>query len=78
MVEISQKKKLSFAGPFTFCTYFFPEFLQSRVEVPVLGIVTGGVAGFVTLLILTLMVLCLLHKDKTKIIGTHWLVSISI
>ncbi|XP_026994527.2 transmembrane protein 25 isoform X3 [Tachysurus fulvidraco] len=44
------------------------EFLQSRVEVPVLGIVTGGVAGFVTLLILTLMVLCLLHKDKSKII----------
>ncbi|XP_053503871.1 transmembrane protein 25 [Ictalurus furcatus] len=44
------------------------EFLQSRVEVPVLGIVTGGVAGFVTLLILTLMVLCLLHKGKTKII----------
>ncbi|XP_053095628.1 transmembrane protein 25 isoform X1 [Pangasianodon hypophthalmus] len=44
------------------------EFLQSRVEVPMLGIVTGGVAGFVTLLILTLMVLCLLHKDKTKVI----------
>ncbi|KAI4897709.1 hypothetical protein NFI96_012942 [Prochilodus magdalenae] len=44
------------------------EFLQSRVEVPMLGIVTGGVAGFVTLLILTLMVLCLLHKDKGKAI----------
>ncbi|XP_062872602.1 transmembrane protein 25 [Trichomycterus rosablanca] len=44
------------------------EFLQSRVEVPVLGIVTGGVAGFVTLLILTLMVLCLLHKDKSKVL----------
>ncbi|XP_076833041.1 transmembrane protein 25 isoform X2 [Brachyhypopomus gauderio] len=44
------------------------EFLQSRVEVPMLGIVTGGVAGFVTLLILTLMVLCLLYKDKSKII----------
>ncbi|XP_041919649.1 transmembrane protein 25 isoform X1 [Alosa sapidissima] len=40
------------------------EFLQSRVEVPVLGIVTGGVLGFVTLLILTLIVLCLLHKGK--------------
>ncbi|XP_066539193.1 transmembrane protein 25 [Hoplias malabaricus] len=44
------------------------EFLQSRVEVPMLGIVTGGVAGFLTLLILTLMVLCLLHKDKAKTI----------
>ncbi|KAL7825371.1 hypothetical protein AOLI_G00325780 [Acnodon oligacanthus] len=44
------------------------EFLQSRVEVPMLGIVTGGVAGFITLLILTLMVLCLLHKDKGKAI----------
>lgn len=54
----------------TFCAYFQPDFLQSRVEVPMIGIVTGGVAGFVTLLILTLMVLCLLHKDKTKIIGT--------
>uniref|UniRef100_A0AAY4AU24 Ig-like domain-containing protein n=1 Tax=Denticeps clupeoides TaxID=299321 RepID=A0AAY4AU24_9TELE len=42
------------------------EFLQSRVEVPVLGIVTGGVLGFVTLLILTLIVLCLLHKGKGK------------
>uniref|UniRef100_A0A3B1K3F1 Ig-like domain-containing protein n=1 Tax=Astyanax mexicanus TaxID=7994 RepID=A0A3B1K3F1_ASTMX len=46
------------------------EFLQSRVEVPMLGIVTGGVVGFITLLILTLMVLCLLQKDKGKAIGT--------
>ncbi|KAG9265336.1 transmembrane protein 25 [Astyanax mexicanus] len=44
------------------------EFLQSRVEVPMLGIVTGGVVGFITLLILTLMVLCLLQKDKGKAI----------
>ncbi|XP_016096596.1 transmembrane protein 25 [Sinocyclocheilus grahami] len=42
------------------------EFLQSRVEVPVFGIVTGGVAGFITLLIFTLMVFFLLQKDKTK------------
>ncbi|KAK1786210.1 hypothetical protein P4O66_017917, partial [Electrophorus voltai] len=52
------------------------EFLQSRVEVPMLGIVTGGVAGFVTLLILTLMVLCLLYKDKSKVIGTKALLLI--
>ncbi|XP_050985645.1 transmembrane protein 25 isoform X2 [Labeo rohita] len=44
------------------------EFLQSRVEVPVFGIVTGGVAGFITLLIFTLMVFFLLQKDKTKAI----------
>uniref|UniRef100_A0A8C7UUZ5 Ig-like domain-containing protein n=1 Tax=Oncorhynchus mykiss TaxID=8022 RepID=A0A8C7UUZ5_ONCMY len=37
-------------------------FLQSRVEVPVLGILTGGAVGFITLLIL-----CLLHKGKTVI-----------
>ncbi|XP_035242399.1 transmembrane protein 25 [Anguilla anguilla] len=42
------------------------EFLQSSVEVPVLGIVTGGAVGFVTLLILTLLLLCLLHKNKGK------------
>ncbi|XP_073673836.1 transmembrane protein 25 [Garra rufa] len=42
------------------------EFLQSRVEVPVFGIVTGGVAGFITLLIFTLMVFFLIQKDKTK------------
>lgn len=44
------------------------EFLQSRVEVPVFGIVTGGVAGFITLLIFTLMVFFLIQKDKTKAI----------
>lgn len=44
------------------------EFLQSRVEVPMFGIVTGGAAGFITLLILTLMVFFLLQKDKTKAI----------
>ncbi|TRY58103.1 hypothetical protein DNTS_022734 [Danionella cerebrum] len=42
------------------------EFMQSRVELPVFGIVTGGVAGFVTLFILSLMVFCLLQKDKSK------------
>ncbi|KAL2096215.1 hypothetical protein ACEWY4_008363 [Coilia grayii] len=42
------------------------DFLASRVEVPVVGIVTGGVLGFVTLLILTLIVVCLLHKGKGK------------
>nr|XP_055051369.1 transmembrane protein 25 isoform X4 [Misgurnus anguillicaudatus] len=44
------------------------QFLQSRVEVPMFGIVTGGALGFVTLLILTLMVFFLLQKDKTKAI----------
>ncbi|NP_001133748.1 Transmembrane protein 25 [Salmo salar] len=44
------------------------EFLQSRVEVPVLGILTGGAVGFVTFLILSLLVLCLLHKNKGKAI----------
>uniref|UniRef100_A0A8C9RAE5 Transmembrane protein 25 n=1 Tax=Scleropages formosus TaxID=113540 RepID=A0A8C9RAE5_SCLFO len=42
------------------------EFLRSRVEVPLLGIVTGGALGFVTLLILTLLLLFLLHKNKGK------------
>ncbi|XP_063060665.1 transmembrane protein 25 [Engraulis encrasicolus] len=42
------------------------DFLASRVEVPMLGIVTGGVLGFVTLFILTLIVVCLLHKGKGK------------
>ncbi|KAJ8403732.1 hypothetical protein AAFF_G00346000 [Aldrovandia affinis] len=42
------------------------EFLQSSVEVPVLGILTGGAVGFVTLLILTLLLLFLLHKNKGK------------
>ncbi|XP_041734765.1 transmembrane protein 25 isoform X1 [Coregonus clupeaformis] len=42
------------------------EFLQSRVEVPVLGILTGGAVGFITLLFLSLLVLCLLHKNKGK------------
>ncbi|KAK7155941.1 hypothetical protein R3I94_006114 [Phoxinus phoxinus] len=44
------------------------EFLQSRVEVPMFGIVTGGVAGIITLLIFTLMVFFLIQKDKTKAI----------
>uniref|UniRef100_A0A3P8ZU91 Transmembrane protein 25 n=1 Tax=Esox lucius TaxID=8010 RepID=A0A3P8ZU91_ESOLU len=44
------------------------EFLQSRVEVSVLGILTGGAVGFITLLVLSLLVLCLLHKNKTKAI----------
>ncbi|XP_030633741.1 transmembrane protein 25 [Chanos chanos] len=44
------------------------EFLHSRVEVPMLGIVTGGAAAFITLLILTLIVFCLLHKNKSKAI----------
>uniref|UniRef100_A0A4W5Q8S7 Ig-like domain-containing protein n=1 Tax=Hucho hucho TaxID=62062 RepID=A0A4W5Q8S7_9TELE len=44
------------------------EFLQSRVEVPVLGILTAGAVGFITLLILSLLVLCLLHNNKGKAI----------
>nr|XP_057935001.1 transmembrane protein 25 isoform X2 [Doryrhamphus excisus] len=42
------------------------EFLQSRVEVPMLGIVTGGAMAFMALLILSLIVLCLMQKTKNK------------
>uniref|UniRef100_A0A3B5KVU0 Ig-like domain-containing protein n=1 Tax=Xiphophorus couchianus TaxID=32473 RepID=A0A3B5KVU0_9TELE len=45
------------------------EFLQSRVEVPMLGIVTGGAMAFMALLILSLIVLCLMQKNKSKIIA---------
>ncbi|XP_018543149.1 transmembrane protein 25 [Lates calcarifer] len=44
------------------------EFLQSRVEVPMLGIVTGGSMAFMALLILSLIVLCLMQKNKSKTI----------
>ncbi|XP_029923052.1 transmembrane protein 25 [Myripristis murdjan] len=44
------------------------EFLQSRVEVPMVGIVTGGAMAFMALLILSLIVLCLMQKNKSKII----------
>ncbi|XP_033833049.1 transmembrane protein 25 [Periophthalmus magnuspinnatus] len=44
------------------------EFLQSRVEVPMLGIVTGGAMAFMALLILSLIVLCLMQKNKSKTI----------
>lgn len=46
-----------------------PEFLQSRVEVPMLGIVTGGAMAFMALLILSLIVLCLMQKNKVKSFG---------
>ncbi|XP_024911109.1 transmembrane protein 25 isoform X1 [Cynoglossus semilaevis] len=42
------------------------EFLQSSVEVPMLGIVTGGAMAFMALLILSLIVLCLMQKNKSK------------
>ncbi|XP_070685887.1 transmembrane protein 25 [Pempheris klunzingeri] len=42
------------------------EILQSRVEVPMLGIVTGGAMAFMALLILSLIVLCLMQKNKSK------------
>ncbi|KAJ8280222.1 hypothetical protein GJAV_G00052000 [Gymnothorax javanicus] len=42
------------------------EFLQSSVEVPMLTIIAGGAVGFITLLILTLLLLFLLHKTKGK------------
>lgn len=45
------------------------EFLQSRVEVPMLGIVTGGAMAFMALLILSLIVLCLMQKNKSKSFG---------
>uniref|UniRef100_A0A673A1E6 Transmembrane protein 25 n=1 Tax=Sphaeramia orbicularis TaxID=375764 RepID=A0A673A1E6_9TELE len=44
-------------------------FLQSRVEVPMLGIVTGGSMAFMALLILSLIVLCLMQKNKSKTFG---------
>ncbi|KAM6958760.1 transmembrane protein 25 [Aplochiton taeniatus] len=44
------------------------EFLSSSVEVPMLGIVTGGAVAFITLFILSLIVLCLMHKNKGKAI----------
>uniref|UniRef100_A0A8C6TJ09 Transmembrane protein 25 n=1 Tax=Neogobius melanostomus TaxID=47308 RepID=A0A8C6TJ09_9GOBI len=54
------------------------EFLQSRVEVPMLGIVTGGAMAFMALLILSLIVLCLMQKNKSKTIGkTRLLQSVS-
>ncbi|CAL8372076.1 transmembrane protein 25 isoform X1 [Gadus morhua] len=43
------------------------EFLQSRVEVPMLGIVTGGAMAFMALLILSLIVLCLMQKNSKAI-----------
>lgn len=45
------------------------EFLQSRVEVPMLGIVTGGAMAFMALLILSLIVLCLMQKNSIKTFG---------
>ncbi|CAM9114373.1 unnamed protein product [Lampetra planeri] len=42
------------------------EFLQSRVEVPMLGIVTGGAMAFMALLILSLIVLCLMQKTRAR------------
>ncbi|XP_037124529.1 transmembrane protein 25 [Syngnathus acus] len=42
------------------------EFLQSRVEVPMLGIVAGGSMAFMALLILSLIVLCLMQKPTIK------------
>uniref|UniRef100_H3CLT1 Transmembrane protein 25 n=1 Tax=Tetraodon nigroviridis TaxID=99883 RepID=H3CLT1_TETNG len=40
------------------------EFLQSRVEVPMLGIVTGGAMALMALLTLTFILLCLMQKNK--------------
>lgn len=49
--------------------YWSAEFLQSRVDVPMLGIVTGGVMAFMALLILSLIVLCLMQKNTVKTFG---------
>ncbi|MGH0173633.1 UNVERIFIED_CONTAM: hypothetical protein FKN15_002721 [Acipenser sinensis] len=38
------------------------DLLLSRVEVPVLGIIVGGVLGFLSLVLLNLLVLCLVYK----------------
>lgn len=54
----------------------FPEFLQSRVEVPMLGIVTGGAMAFMALLILSLIVLCLMQKNKNKSFGKTVILSL--
>ncbi|XP_077578780.1 transmembrane protein 25 [Stigmatopora nigra] len=43
------------------------EFLHSRVEVPMLGIVTGGSMAFMALLILSLIVLCLMQRTSKSI-----------
>lgn len=53
------------------CVILFLEFLQSRVEVPMLGIVTGGAMAFMALLILSLIVLCLMQKNKSKSFGKN-------
>ncbi|CAF95557.1 unnamed protein product [Tetraodon nigroviridis] len=45
------------------------EFLQSRVEVPMLGIVTGGAMALMALLTLTFILLCLMQKNKSKSLG---------
>ncbi|CAL8349742.1 unnamed protein product [Lota lota] len=45
------------------------EFLQSRVEVPMLGIVTGGAMAFMALLVLSLIVLCLMQKNNKAIVN---------
>lgn len=55
--------------PSALCLILSPEFLQSRVEVPMLGIVTGGAMAFMALLILSLIVLCLMQKNKSKSFG---------
>ncbi|MBN3285298.1 TMM25 protein, partial [Polyodon spathula] len=42
------------------------DLLLSRVEVPVLGIIVGGVLGFLSLVLLNLLVLCLVYKRRRR------------
>lgn len=62
-------KMSEMSEPLTLSPIVSPEFLQSRVEVPMLGIVTGGAMAFMALLILSLIVLCLMQKNKNKAFG---------
>nr|XP_006642393.2 PREDICTED: transmembrane protein 25 isoform X1 [Lepisosteus oculatus]XP_015193103.1 PREDICTED: transmembrane protein 25 isoform X1 [Lepisosteus oculatus]XP_015193104.1 PREDICTED: transmembrane protein 25 isoform X1 [Lepisosteus oculatus] len=45
------------------------DFLQSHVEVPVLGILAGGALGFIVLLILSLLLLCVVCKKRKSSAG---------
>ncbi|MBN3310759.1 TMM25 protein, partial [Amia calva] len=42
------------------------DFLQSRVEVPMLGILGGGIVAVLTLLLLSLLLLCVLFKNRRR------------
>uniref|UniRef100_H3BFD3 Transmembrane protein 25 n=1 Tax=Latimeria chalumnae TaxID=7897 RepID=H3BFD3_LATCH len=43
-----------------------PGFLHSHIEVPVLGIIVGGVLAFLTILVLNVIVFCTIYRRKRK------------